>query len=87
LAGTHQQHFYTDDITLLEKKTNDIKTEALLEASKEFGLGLVMCRHQNAGQNHNIMIADRIFENVTKFKYLGTTVANRNYILQKLRTD
>jgi hypothetical protein len=35
--------------------------------------------HQNAGQNHNIEIGDRAFENVAQFKYLET-VTNKNLI-------
>jgi hypothetical protein len=33
-------------------------------------------RRQNVGQNRNMKIADRSFENVSQFKYLGTTVTN-----------
>jgi hypothetical protein len=49
--------------------------------------------HQNAGQNHDIKIANRSSENVAdikianrssenvaQFKYLRTTVTNRNFI-------
>jgi hypothetical protein len=36
---------------------------------------LLPSRHQNAGQNHDIKIASRCFENVAQFKYLGTTVS------------
>jgi hypothetical protein len=39
-----------------------------------------MSHHQNAGQNYKIKIADRSFENVAQFTYLGTTVTNQNLI-------
>jgi hypothetical protein len=32
---------------------------------------------QNAGQNWDIKIGNRSFENVSQFKYLGTTVQNK----------
>jgi hypothetical protein len=52
----------------------------LIDASKEVGIEVnsektkykLMSRHQNAGQSHNIKIANRSFENVTIFKYLAT---------------
>jgi hypothetical protein len=37
-------------------------------------------RHQNTGQNHDIKIAYRHFENVAQFKYLRMTVTNQNLI-------
>jgi len=39
-----------------------------------------LSRHQNAGQNHNSLSADKSFENVTEFKYLETTVTDQNFI-------
>jgi hypothetical protein len=39
---------------------------------------MLLSRHPNAGQNHNINIASRSFENVAPFKYLGTTVINQD---------
>ena len=35
---------------------------------------------QNVGQNHNIKIANRHFENVARFKYLRTTLTNENFM-------
>jgi hypothetical protein len=43
-------------------------------------------RHQNAGQIHDIKTADRSFENVAEFRYLGTTVTNQNVIQEEITT-
>jgi hypothetical protein len=39
---------------------------------------MIMSRHPNSVQNQNIRIANESFENVAKFKYLGTTLTNEN---------
>jgi hypothetical protein len=69
-------------------KTNTItrNTEPLLVARREVGLEIntqkakymVVSRHQNVGQNHNLQISSKLFEYVAKFKYLRTTVINVN---------
>jgi hypothetical protein len=33
---------------------------------------MFLSRHQNAGQNHDIKVANSFFENVVQFRYLGT---------------
>jgi hypothetical protein len=50
-----------------------------IAASKEVGLEvnsektkyMFLSRHENVLQNHNIRTANRTFENVAQFKYLG----------------
>jgi hypothetical protein len=42
------------------------------------GVGLEI--NQNADKNCDMKIANRSFENVSQFKYLGTTATNQNLI-------
>jgi hypothetical protein len=68
-------------------------TETLIDASKEVGLEvnarktkyMLLCYLQNAGQNHDIKIANRPFENVAQFKYLGATIRSQNLIQEEIK--
>jgi hypothetical protein len=88
LNGTHQLLAYADDVNLLGDNI-----ETLIDASKEVGLEInvektkymLLSRHQNVGQNRDIKIANRSFENVPQAKYLGTTVTNRNLIQEEIK--
>jgi hypothetical protein len=46
---------------------------------------MLLSRQQNVGQNWDIKIANRSFENVLQFKYLGTTVTNQNLIQEEIK--
>jgi hypothetical protein len=46
---------------------------------------MLLSRHQNVGQNRDIKIAKRTFENVSQVKYLWTTVTNQNLCRSKIR--
>jgi hypothetical protein len=46
---------------------------------------MLLSRHQNAGQNLDIKIANRSFENVSQFRYLETTVINQNLIHEEIK--
>jgi hypothetical protein len=73
LNATHQMLAYADDVNLLRDNTDTIKKniETLIGASKDICLEvnteknkyMLLSRHQNAGQNHDIKIANRSFEN------------------------
>jgi hypothetical protein len=47
---------------------------------------MIMSRHPNSGQNQNIRIANESFENVAKFKYLGTTPTNHSDIHDEIKS-
>jgi hypothetical protein len=77
-----------DNIDTIKKNT-----ESLINASKEVGLEIniektkymLLFRHQNVGQNRDIKIATRLFENLSQFKCLGTTVTNQNLIQEEIK--
>jgi hypothetical protein len=46
---------------------------------------MLLSRHQNAGKNHDIKIGNRCFENVSQFKYFGTTTTDRNLIQEGIK--
>jgi hypothetical protein len=68
-------------------------TETLLDASKEVGFEvnpektkyMLMSRYQKADE-HSIKISHRSFEDVAKFKYLGTTLTDQNCMLEELKS-
>jgi hypothetical protein len=46
---------------------------------------MLMFRHQNAGQSRDIQVANRTFEHVSQFKYLGTTVISQHFIQEEIK--
>jgi hypothetical protein len=79
-----------DDVILPDNSIDTINktTESLIDATKEVSLEvnveetkyMLLSRHQNAGQNRDIKIANRSFENVSQLIYFGTRVTNKNLI-------
>jgi hypothetical protein len=53
--------------------------EVGLEVNTEKTKYILLSRHQNAGQNHDIEIGNRYFENVAYIRYLGTRVTNQKF--------
>jgi hypothetical protein len=46
---------------------------------------MLVSRDQNAHQNQDIKIGNKSFENVSHFKYLGTTVTNQKLIQEGIK--
>jgi hypothetical protein len=63
----------------------DASKEVVLEVTAEKTKHMLLFRHQNAGQNHDIKIANRSFKLVEQFRYLGTTITNQNLIQVEIK--
>jgi hypothetical protein len=78
------------------ENTDTIKknTEALLDASKEVDLEvrpektkyMLMSCGRKIEQKHSIKIVNRFFEDVAKFKYLGTTLTDQNCMHEEINS-
>jgi hypothetical protein len=85
LNKIHQLLVCADDVNLLGDNIyiyvyhKEKHTQTLIDASKEIGLEvntektkyMLLSRHQNTRQSHDIKIGNRCFENVAQFRYLG----------------
>jgi hypothetical protein len=66
-----------------------------LDASKEIGLEvnsektkyMLMSRHQTSRQSNYIRVANKSFEKVAKFKYLRSTLTDKNCIHEEIRSS
>jgi ribosomal protein S16 len=95
LNGTHQL-LYADDVKILDEVIHTVKknTEFSVVASKQIGLEsntdrskyMVIFRVQNARGSHKIKRDNSSIERMGQFKYLETTLTNRNYIREEIKS-
>jgi hypothetical protein len=74
---------HSDNIDAIKKSRGtltDARNVVGLEINAEKTKYMLLSRHQNSGQYHDIKIGNRSFENMARLKYLGTTVTNQNLI-------
>ena len=97
LNGTRQLVVYADDVNILGGSVHTVKekAEALIVASKEFGLEvnvgtakyMVMSGDQKAGRSHSLKTDDSFLEMVEEFKCLEQPQQVKILFRKKLRDD
>jgi len=83
---------YVDDVSILSGSVHTIKesVEALavieLEVNADKTKYIFKSPDQDAGRSHTIKTDKRAFEIVEEFKYLGTTLTNKNSIQEEIKS-
>jgi hypothetical protein len=70
MLDEHKQHKNAEDLI-------DSGKEVGIEVNAEKTKYMFMSYHQNAGQNHNVKMANNSFENITQFKHLGMKIIHQ----------
>jgi hypothetical protein len=88
LNGTHQLLVYANDVIILGGSILRIikKAEGLIIASKGIGLEVNAEKTKYMVMSHNLKIDSKSMERVEEFKYLGTTLTNRNSIHEEIKS-
>jgi hypothetical protein len=81
-----------DDSMIIQRRKK--QNRPLVVTSKESGLAvnsetskyMLMSRHQNSIHNYNIKTDNKFSERVEQFKCFGTTLTNRNFILEETKS-
>jgi hypothetical protein len=94
LNGTHRLLVYAD-VTLLGDNIDTTKKnrQTLIDDIKEHGLEvntertkyILLSRYQSSGQNHDMKIGNRCFQNVAQFRHLGVTVTNQSLNQEEIK--